>query len=158
MLNHRYVHSKPLAHSVLHKLDTCSIGILVFEKSVTRNLREANQNSNSNISIKTKTKLEHIKKFFWYYGVPYIIHLGLLCYRKLNHNRCSIRSVLLLWFAYLYGFFFLIIILLEGWFMFICLSLKDHHHLKHEQVPRINAEGCLFCLEARTPRNWHLRI
>ena len=106
MLNHRYVHSKPLAHSVLHKLDTCSTGILVFEKSVTRNLREANQNSNSNISIKTKTKLEHIKKIFWYYGVPYIIHLGLLCYKKLNHNRYSIRSVLLLWFAYLYGFFF----------------------------------------------------
>ena len=51
------------------------------------------------------------------------------------------------------GFFFLIIILLEGWFMFICLSLKDHHHLKHEQAPRINAEGCLFCLEARTPLN-----
>ena len=104
MLNHRYVHSKPLAHSVLHKLDTCSIGILVFEKSVTRNLGEANQNSNSNISIKTKTKLENIKKIC--YIMVYIIHLGLLCYRKLNHNRYSIRSVLLLWFAYLYGFFF----------------------------------------------------
>ena len=59
---------------------------------------------------------------------------------------CAYHLLLLL-------FFFLIIILLEGWFMFICLSLKDHHHLKHEQVPRINAEGCLFCLEARTPRN-----
>lgn len=152
MLYHRYVHSKPLAHSVLHKLDTCSIGIMVFEKCVTRNLREANQNSNSNISIKTKTKLERIKKFFLYYGVLYIIHLGLLCYRKLNHNRYSIRSVLLLWFAYLYGLFY-IIILLEGWFIVFMFITKRHHHLKHEQVARINAEGCLFCLEARTPRN-----
>lgn len=77
MLYHRYVHSKPLAHSVLHKLDTCSIGILVFEKCVTRNLRGANHNSNSNISIKTKTKLEHKKKNF-YIMVYYILSI-LVC-------------------------------------------------------------------------------
>ena len=79
MLNHRYVHSKPLAHSVLHKLDTCSIGILVFEKSVTRNLREANQNSNSNISIKKKKNLEHIIKIC-YIMVYHILSILVCCF------------------------------------------------------------------------------